>query len=45
MSNPEITIHDVNTGITETREMTEEEYANFLEATNATPTATDPADG
>jgi hypothetical protein len=37
--NPEITIYDALTGITETREMTDEEYANFLEVTSATPTA------
>jgi len=39
MSNPEITIYDALTGITETREMTAEEHANFLEVISATPTA------
>jgi hypothetical protein len=39
MPNPEITIHDAETGVTKVREMTAEEHANFLEVTSATPTA------
>jgi hypothetical protein len=39
MANPDITIHDALTGVTETREMTDEEYSNHLEATSATPCA------
>jgi hypothetical protein len=44
MSNLEITIYDALTGTTEIREMSAEEYANFLEVTSATPTANANAD-
>jgi hypothetical protein len=45
MSNPEITIYDAETGVTEVREMTAEEYDNYLEIVNNAQTISpDPAD-